>query len=368
MGPTLLASLLLLEPGAVDRAQTPAATPTADLVVVVAVPVYQPDGAVAIETVSLPQAGAGLVHVFARQLICDPAVAGSAEPTDAGFGWRVASQIVSRSDTAVVVSVDWRRLWDAGRKTANGPGGTVQLTLHPGARIPLDHIPNTAPRPECRAVGLGLEVRLGRTASAGSVPSTMLPLGATPGGAKPVDAELWWLHRLPSGAEQVVHQVVRIPPAGGKFSFAPTSFTGSRGDVSVELSGAIDRYRAPTGAEFLLLSMTRVVAGAGLPPAGQPGTTSAVIPLPDATEVLSFEMPGARGRVGGGGRGGGAIARSGGGGFASAPPNPAQAGAQATAGLTGGRGGGVAALAGLQVAALLEGHQFALRLRITPVN
>jgi len=81
-----------------------------------------------------------------------------------------------------------RRLWDGGRKIANGPGGTVQLTLHAGDRIPLDHISNNAPTADCRAVGLGLEVKMTRT-GAGSVPgTTQVPLGSTPGGAKPVDA------------------------------------------------------------------------------------------------------------------------------------------------------------------------------------
>ena len=90
---------------------------------IVAAPVYQPDGAVAAETVNLPAAGAGLVHIFARRSICDPAVAGAAEPADAGFGWRIASQIVSRSEKDLVVSIDWRRVWDAGRKISGGPNG-----------------------------------------------------------------------------------------------------------------------------------------------------------------------------------------------------------------------------------------------------
>src|SRR6185295_6941461 len=114
--------------------------------------------------IGLPAAGAGLVHIFSRNTVCAPATTGAAEPTDAAFGWRVASTIVARSETDVVVSVDWRRLWEKGKKVASGPAGTVQLTLHPGDRIPLDHIPNAKPEPDCRAVGLGLEIRLARTA------------------------------------------------------------------------------------------------------------------------------------------------------------------------------------------------------------
>jgi hypothetical protein len=360
---SLLFAGVLLQAG--GGAVTPPAPvkPPGDFVVLVAAPVYQPDGTITAETVALPQTGAGLVHLFARRSLCNPAVAGTAEPTDALFGWRVASQIVNRTERDVVVSIDWRRLWDDGRKTSNGPGATVQLTLHTGDRIPLDQIPNSKPTENCRAVGLGLEVRLAQAEASAPGRSTMLPLGAMPGGAKPVDAELWLLHTLPSDIQQVVHQTVRIPAEGGRFTFAPTAVTTARGEVSVELTGSIDRYRTPTG-EFLLLSLTRRVKGVGLPPEGVAGTTGSVVPL-EPNEVLSFEMPGiARARGGGAGGGG---ARGGGGGAVSAAPPGGQARGGAVAG-GGGRGGAGTAVAGpAQVAALLEGHQFALRLRIVPV-
>lgn len=385
--------------------QTPAPAaptpPSNGWLVIVAAPVYQPDGAVAAETVNLPAAGAGLVHVFARRSICDPAVAGAAEPADAGFGWRVASQIVSRSEKDLVVSVDWRRVWDGGRKIANGPGGSAQLTLHPGDRIPLDHIANSSPRADCRAVGLGLEVRVGRGELPRSpVPGALLPIGATPGGAKAVDAELWLLHTLPSGAEQVMHQKVRMDRTGGKFSFAPATVPTPNGEVRVELTGSIDRFSSPTGSEYMVLSMTRLVTGQSLPEAGVSGTTGSIVPFVPS-EVLSFEMPGTAVRGRGGARGGGgavaagggnserrvldpgtAAASGGGGGRGSSgavvmrsPTGAGQAAAGAQAGPRGG-GGGVGAVAGgresaatnAQVAALLAGHQFAIRMKVTQVN
>lgn len=379
---SLLIAGLLLQAGAAAGAQSPPAKPPTEWVVLVAAPVYQPDGAITAETVALPSTGAGLVHLFARRSMCSPAASGATEPTDAGFGWRVASQIVSRTDRDVIVSIDWRRLWDDGRKITGGPSGNVQLTLHPDDRIPLDHITNSKPRQDCRAVGLGLEVRLGHTETTTPSKSAVLPLGAMPGGAKAVDAELWLLHTLPSDVQQVVHQTVRLPTAGGRFAFAPASVTTAQGDVSVELTGSIDRYRTPTGDEFFLLSLTRRVRGAGLPPEGVAGTTGSVVPLPLPNEVLSFEMPGGTGRARGAG---GAVARSGGGGggagggarsggaVASGPPDPARSGAIGAAGAAqsgargGGRGGGGATVGAAQIASLLEGHQFALRLRITPV-
>ncbi|HVQ40936.1 MAG TPA: hypothetical protein VMS54_01975 [Vicinamibacterales bacterium] len=376
---------------------TAAPTPPSNgWLVIVAAPVYQPDGAVAAETVNLPAAGAGLVHVFARRSICDPAVAGAAEPADAGFGWRIASQIVSRSEKDLVVSIDWRRVWDAGRKISNGPSGSAQLTLHPGDRIPLDHIANSSPRADCRAVGLGLEVRLGRGELPRSpVPAALLPIGATPGGAKAVDAELWLLHTLPSGAEQVMHQKVRMERAGGKFSFAPATVPTPNGDVRVELTGSIDRFSSPTGGEYMVVSMTRLVTGVSLPEAGVSGTTGSIVPFVPS-EVLSFEMPGAAVRGRGGARGGGGAVAAGGGGVIErravdpatagaggggavvmrSPTGAGQAAAGAQAGARGGAGGSMAAVAGgreaaatnAQVAALLAGHQFAIRMKVTQVN
>jgi hypothetical protein len=367
----------MLQTGVARGQASPPPATSPDWLVVVATPVYQPDGGVTTETTPLPMAGAGLVHMFARGSVCAPASTGAAEPKDAGFGWRIASQIISRSERDVVVSLDWRRLWDGGRKVS-GPGGSVQLTLHPGDRIPLDLITN-APRGECRAVGLGLEVRLGRAAVATSTPASMIPIGATPGGAKALDADLWLIHTLPSGVEQVVHQVVRVPIAGGTFGFAPTSVETTRGSVNVQLTGSIDRFRSPTGGEFLVMAMTRLVTGDGLPPTGASSNTSSVIGLP--TEAVLFELNGAGSgaRSGGGGAGGRGGARSGGGagsgvaagggsvaGGIVAARTPLQQTPAAGAGQVVARGSGGGST--VPVAVLLEGHKFALNLRVTEVT
>lgn len=373
---TLLYAALLLQ-AMEQQSQTqqlqPIQKPPVELVVFVSAPVYQPDGGTASETVALPTSGAGLVHLFSRRSVCEPAATTAAEPTDAAFGWRIASQIVSRTEKDVVVSLTWRRLWDEGRKTPNGPGSTVQLTLHQGDRIPLDHIPNAKPRPECRAVGLGLEVRLAQSPAASSTRARLFPLGSTPGGAKVLDAELWLLHTSPSDVQQVVHQTVRVPTEGGRFAFAPTAVNSARGTASVEVSGVIDRYRTPNGEEWLQLSFTRRVRAEGLPADGVPQGTGAPVPLPAPTDVLAFELTGAagRGRAGempagaAGGRG-----TAGAGAVTSGATTGGQRGSARGGGGGGGRGGGgaITPQQAQQAAALLEGHQFALRLRVTQVN
>jgi hypothetical protein len=178
--------------------------------------------------------------------------------------------------------------------------------------------------------------------------AAVVPLGATVGGAKPVNAEMWLIHRMPSGSEQTFHQVVRLPREGGTFGFAPTTFGVAGGDVNVELNGSIERVQTPAGTELMVVRLTRIVRGAGLPPEGSTGTTSTVVPMPDANDVLELSMPGTAGGRGGARRGGGA----------AGPPGTGGGGA------VGGRGS--AGVSPAQVAAILEGHQFSIRLRVTP--
>lgn len=358
-----------------------------DLKVVIAAPIYQPDGGVTAETTTIPANAPNVVHIYSRKSVCETAIAGAAEPNDAGFGWRLASQTLSVTDSIVNVSVDWRRVWDRGRKLTNGPSGTVQLKLHPGARIPLDHIPNPAPSDTCRAVGLGLEIRLARTAPTPPVNSALVPLGASAGGASSIDADLWLVQRTPSGAEQAQHQTVRLDTRGGSFTFAPVKVSGDRGEVDVEILGSFERYRAPVGGEFVYLTLQRSITGESMPPGGFRSGTGTMIPLPGPEEVLALEIPGpggaqaGRGAMGGARVGGGG-ARStrsrGAGGAASDPPartDPAvaQGGGMARRGGGGGEtgGGSVGPASGgtlsAQAIEILKGHAFSLRLKFTPV-
>ena len=359
--PALVTSAWLLQSAmpAPEQVQSPVApaAPARELVVVAAAPVYLPDGSIRSETIALPTTGRGLVHLYSRKTLCAPAVGDATEPTDAAFGWRIVSQVVARTDSDVVISIDWRRLWDGGKKIGNGPGGTVQLTLHAGDRIPLDHIANNAPSVDCRAVGLGLEVKMARTSPAPVPGTTQLPLGSTPGGAKPVDAELWLTHTSPSGSQQIAHQVIRLSEAGGRFAFAPTPVTTSRGDLSLELAGTVDRFRTTTGDEFMSVSLNRMVTGGDVPAPGLSARTAVSVPMELEKDVL-FELMTAVGGPRGGGGGGRGGARGGGGGRGGA-------GAGAP-GATGPAANGTVNLQ--QLATLLEGHQFSLRVRVEPVK
>ena len=114
-------------------AQSPPPPPAQELPlkVVVAAPVYQPDGTTSVENVTLADTP-GVVHLYSRRAICDTAAAGATEPADAGFGWRLTWQPISveperrHAEPALAARVGWRQ------KIQNGPAGTVQLRLHPG--------------------------------------------------------------------------------------------------------------------------------------------------------------------------------------------------------------------------------------------
>ena len=370
--------------------QSPPAPPPQELPlkVVVAAPVYQPDGTTSVENVTLADSP-GVVHLYSRRAVCDTAAAGATEPADAGFGWRLTWQPISVNPNVVTLSLHWQRVWDGGRKIQNGPSGTVQLTLHPGARIPLDHIPNPAPTDACRAVGVGLEVKLARTAAAPPSNTTLAPVGSIAGGAKELDADLWLVHTTPAGTSQAHHQKVRLARDGlTAFGFAPVTVTTPRGDLSVELIGSFRRYSAPGAQEYLSVAMSRRFAGDPLP-AGVVDGTETIFPLPGPTDMISLQMPPGSRPAGGGGRGGvargtGGGARGGGGaGVASAAGSGGtvaagtQGGTAAVtrqaaplveqrAGAAGGRG--TIGPAGSQTAVLLAGHTFSLQLRVTPIN
>jgi hypothetical protein len=376
----LLFTLAVVDPqtaGVMPRQEAERAPSTPEWRVVLAAPVYQPNGAVSVETTTVSNDAANRAYVYSRRSMCETATAAEREPAEAGYGWRLMSNTISQSASELVVSIDWRRLWDRGQKVTNGPGGTVQLTLHPGDRIPLDHIPNTHATDACRAVGMGLEVRLVRATvpappvAAGRGEPSSIVLGATPGGTGQLKADVWLLHTQPSGTQEVLYQTVSLPPAGGAFVFPTMKVATSQGEVGVEMSGTIQRFTFQSDkSEVLFVQLTRLLTGAGTPPGGLRSTTGGTsIALPDPTQVLSFEMPqvplgGGGGR---GGAGGGAIGtlRGGGGG--------ARGGGSATA--AGARGGGGMGVPGGQVmmrqrsaaaqaAELLEGNAFAVRVRL----
>ena len=342
----LFAALLTLQLAAPAPVQPGSAL--ADLHVVLAAPVYQPDGAVGTETATIANSSPSLVHLFGRKSLCDTSSTGAKEPSDAGFGWRVSVHTVTASPAAVVVSIDWRRIWDQGKKV-NGPGGTVQLTLHAGDVIPLDLIPNARSTDGCRAVGMGLEVRLTRSAAPAPINSALVPIGATAGGVGSYNADLWLVHTMPTGIQQSQHQRIELRPSGAVFSFPPVKVTADTGDVNVAVTGSFVRYQAIGNGEFVLVSLTENFNDIGTRTPILGGATNLLLDL-KLKEVVQLVMPqpfqGLRvgppigaGRGGGGARGAGGGGGGRGGGTAGAVTSGARGGGGASTG-TGNAGAG----------------------------
>jgi hypothetical protein len=207
-------------------------------------------------------------------------------------GWRVEVKPQSREAGTATVLVTWQRI-RSGDQGANGPGGSVTLTLQAGDRIPLDYIvAGASAAGDCKAVGMGLEVRaeIGRGSAAAATPMPAL-----------VESEVWLVHTLPDGKEQSQKQVVRARPGeGADYYFEDVTIPSANGNVNVRVSGNVTVRPEGDGT----FDTTVAIEGAlfsGTSRLGGGYASSALIQKPN--DVISFQMP-AIGSAGAGRRGG----------------------------------------------------------------
>src|SRR5262245_19555740 len=74
-------------------------------------------------------------------------------PDRATDAWRVSGKVETLTAEEAVVRIDWQRVRAGGAGTTS-PGGSVQLTLHPGDRVPLDSAnPDTTATVGARTIG-----------------------------------------------------------------------------------------------------------------------------------------------------------------------------------------------------------------------
>jgi hypothetical protein len=377
MWAAMLVSVLLMQQGAVGgiiRSPNPV---DITLELTLAAPVQLPDGRLLGASVrpATLTSGAEPWFVYSRGHLCDSAITQGTMPTDATEGWRVSIVERARTSSQLTVGVTWIRMWDRGRPVTAGTGGTSELTLQNGDRIPLDQITRPSAGAVCAATQKTLELRLSMRVT----PRTATPAAnaASPEPDAPLDvpvmAELWMVHRAPTGVEAVEHQTVRLSPGGIGFMFRSLPIGTSDGPMTIELTGQLRAVLRADGSRGLWAGLTRAVTqqATGRQFSGSsPGKTVDWLAPGD---VYSFDLPdpavfaggvagagggGAGGRIGGGVGGGGAgtmVARSGGGG-----------GGVATGG--GGVGGSAIAVAAARGPNLLEGHKLSLRVRLIDVK
>jgi len=279
---------------------------------------YAPDGG--------PQAAAYATSLTSEsfQYIAGCQIGGGNRPVpdNATDAWRVSGAVERITADEAVVRVDWQRL-RAGGVAVSSPAGSVELTLHPGDRVPLD---SATPEPTagCGGRTIGFEARFGPR------PDWMVERGRGPlkespditimrgggggsgsGGARVIhmprdtnaprefSADLFLVKtdsRTPEKAEfnsqgLVLQKMQGLVP----FAFTPFTIETAAGPISVQIAGSL-QVIAEGGPAELVFTTARTVRYATSGPtrdsnASSTGSSTTRSPLPGPEDVLSFELP-----------------------------------------------------------------------------
>ena len=261
-------------------------------------------------------------------------------PDRATDAWRVSGAVERITSEEAVVRVDWQRL-RAGGVAVTSPGGSVELTLHPGDRVPLD---SASPEPAagCGGRTIGFEARFGPRpgwmigphgpltespavtimrgggsgssgragTGAGAGAGAGAGTGAGPGGgsvaisgsgrdvsSRALTADLWLVRADKSQPEKpdfnlqgLVLQKVRgtVP-----FAFTPFTIETPAGPIGVRITGWLQVTTEQGTAElvFTALRDVKYATGDTNRDLTRTGSSTTRNPMPGPDEVLSFELP-----------------------------------------------------------------------------
>jgi hypothetical protein len=327
-------TMFLLAQAATTGPQRPPAHP----IVQVGIFSYRPDGTVGGAAYETDLTNGTIVYVAG----CTIGAGNRPAPDRASDAWRVSGKVQSADATEAVVQLDWQRI-RANGSAVTAPGGSVQLTLHPGDRVPLDSASPDAPA-QCMAPTIVFEARydtvFGLSARGGGASGSRVGAGggfasgadrgvgggggsatsrgaggATRSGARTaegggagverpkavesreLDVDLWLVRSAPGRKEETLHQALHGVRGGAQFAFAPVSVDTPRGPASVQVSGSFHTQLDESGAQQLVVVTLRNarLAGAGAPPRDIPqsvqGGSITTHPMPGPDDVLSLEMP-----------------------------------------------------------------------------
>jgi hypothetical protein len=105
----------------------------------------------------------------------------------------------------------------------------------------------------------------------------------------PFDAELWLVHRLPNGTEEVQRQIVRFGSNSSPFNFPLVAIAMAQGRVDIDVTGML-RLVSDEGAPTRVhIAITRRIGSEGQP--DRFGNTGRLMPVPPPTDVIAFELP-----------------------------------------------------------------------------
>ena len=276
-------------------------------------------------------------YVWANETLCMLSASDNEPATAPAVGWHFRGRVLKRTGDDFLVDIEWVRLWDKYTRLAEGPKGSLQVTLRPSEPLTLDEItPRSA---GCDVIGARLEAAIlpqprsrfiagggggGRGgAVAGSAGGGTAASGAgtagvgagsggrTGGGAgsgvggrggrlggsgaggsgsqvpsRQFGAELWLVHQLPSGTEEVQRLTVVFGRTDAEFVFPPVDVTNDGDKATVNVKGQL-RIVGTGAPEKLLVVLDRTIKkdrtfGGG---------SAKVIDLPAPDDVVSFELP-----------------------------------------------------------------------------
>jgi hypothetical protein len=106
------------------------------------------------------------------------------------------------------------------------------------------------------------------------------------------DAELWLMHTPPGGTEETQHLAMHFGGDGDAVAFPSVPVSSATGATTVDVAVALRVMADEKGASVLRVIIVRRVGGSS---GASTGATTKVIPLPAASDTVSFELPDARG-------------------------------------------------------------------------
>jgi hypothetical protein len=236
-------------------------------------------------------------------------------PDKATDAWRVSGKVESMNAEEAVVRVDWQRVRAAGVGVTS-PGGSIQLTLHPGDRVPLDSA-HPDPSVGCGGRTVAFEARfgprpgfmIGPGGALSESPAVTIMRGRE--GVASVDAaknepaprsftaDLWLVKKddaHPDRAEfNTQGLVVQAVRGSADFAFSPFVVDTSAGPLTIQVSGIL-RSINKEGSVRLLCSVMRNIRystdDANRKSGGtMTGTSTIENGMPRPEDVLSFELP-----------------------------------------------------------------------------
>lgn len=268
-------------------------------------------------------------------------------PDEATDAWRLSGRVISINAEEAIIQLNWQRIRADG-VGVNSPGASVQLTLHPGDRVPLDSVSRDATA-QCPARTVSFEARYGarpfaglfgdRVARGGGMTigggrvsagtgggggatvhsgvgvgagtGVVVPSGSGSGRAvhapkiraaeggetRQFDADLWLVRNAPGRTEEASHQALSGVRGSAQYAFAPVTIETPQGTMNLQVTGVVRATTDESGAPqlvFITMRRLRFAPAAGGSRDTLPstiGSSTTTNPMPGPDDVLSFELP-----------------------------------------------------------------------------